>query len=173
MAEHSTPDRAAILAALDQVRDPRSGRGLAAAGLVQALVAGPDRAGFMMEVAAGEYNYDVRQARAMLEAGAVDVLQADATRCGLLGFLQMEAMAEAFETPMSLHTAPAIHAHLGCGARRVRHVEYFFDHVRIEQLFFDGATVRHKDGFLRPDLAQPGFGLVLKTQDAEKYRINI
>jgi ATP-binding protein involved in chromosome partitioning len=54
MAEHSTPDRAAILAALDQVRDPKSGRGLAAAGLVQALVVGPDRAGFMIEVAAAD-----------------------------------------------------------------------------------------------------------------------
>jgi ATP-binding protein involved in chromosome partitioning len=54
MAEHSTPDRAAVLAALDQVRDPKSGRGLAAAGLVQALVVGPDRAGFMMEVAAAD-----------------------------------------------------------------------------------------------------------------------
>jgi ATP-binding protein involved in chromosome partitioning len=54
MAEQSTPDRAAILAALDQVRDPKSGRGLAAAGLVQALVVGPDRAGFMIEVAAAD-----------------------------------------------------------------------------------------------------------------------
>jgi ATP-binding protein involved in chromosome partitioning len=54
MAELSTPDRAAILAALDQVRDPKSGRGLAAAGLVQALVVGPDRAGFMIEVAAAD-----------------------------------------------------------------------------------------------------------------------
>ncbi len=54
MAEQSTPDRAAILAALDQVRDPKSGRGLATAGLVQALVVGPDRAGFMIEVAAAD-----------------------------------------------------------------------------------------------------------------------
>jgi ATP-binding protein involved in chromosome partitioning len=54
MAELSTPDRAAVLAALDRVRDPKSGRGLAAAGLVQALVVGPDRAGFMIEVAAAD-----------------------------------------------------------------------------------------------------------------------
>src|SRR5258707_697316 len=54
MAEFSTPDRAAVLAALDQVRDPKTGRGLAAAGLVQALGAGPARAGFMIEVAAAE-----------------------------------------------------------------------------------------------------------------------
>ncbi|HEX4198167.1 MAG TPA: Mrp/NBP35 family ATP-binding protein [Caulobacteraceae bacterium] len=54
MADPSNPDRATVLAALDQVRDPRSGRGLAAAGLVQALVLGPDRAGFMIEVAAAD-----------------------------------------------------------------------------------------------------------------------
>jgi ATP-binding protein involved in chromosome partitioning len=54
MADPSHPDRATVLAALDQVRDPKSGRGLAAAGLVQALVLGPDRAGFMIEVAAAD-----------------------------------------------------------------------------------------------------------------------
>ncbi len=44
------PDRAAVLAALETVRDPKSGRGLVAAGLVQALVVRPGRAGFMLEV---------------------------------------------------------------------------------------------------------------------------
>ncbi len=48
------PDRAAILAALDAIVDPRSGRGLASAGLVQALVIAPGRAGFMLEVPAEE-----------------------------------------------------------------------------------------------------------------------
>jgi ATP-binding protein involved in chromosome partitioning len=48
----STPDRAAVLAALDRVVDPRSGKGLASAGLVQALVVAPGRAGFMLEVPA-------------------------------------------------------------------------------------------------------------------------
>ena len=50
MDEHSSPDRAQVLAALDKVIDPRSGRGLVAAGLVQALVVGKGRAGFMLEV---------------------------------------------------------------------------------------------------------------------------
>ena len=45
------PDRAQALTALDAVRDPKSGQGLAAAGLVQGLVIAPDRAGFMLEVA--------------------------------------------------------------------------------------------------------------------------
>jgi ATP-binding protein involved in chromosome partitioning len=42
------------LAALDRVVDPRSGKGLASAGLVQALVVAPGRAGFMLEVPADE-----------------------------------------------------------------------------------------------------------------------
>jgi ATP-binding protein involved in chromosome partitioning len=48
------PSRAAILAALDRVVDPKSGRGLAAAGLVQGLTVGEGRAGFMLEVAAAD-----------------------------------------------------------------------------------------------------------------------
>ena len=52
MTDLPVPDRAAVLTALNQVRDPKSGRGLPAAGLVQALVVAPGRAGFMMEVAA-------------------------------------------------------------------------------------------------------------------------
>jgi ATP-binding protein involved in chromosome partitioning len=46
----STPERAVVLAALDRVVDPRSGKGLVSAGLVQALVVAPGRAGFMLEV---------------------------------------------------------------------------------------------------------------------------
>lgn len=45
------PDRAQVLAALNAIADPKSGRGLADAGLVQGLVAADDRAGFVLEVA--------------------------------------------------------------------------------------------------------------------------
>ncbi len=48
------PDRADVLTALDRIRDPRTGKGLAEAGLVQGLVVGPDRAGFMIEAPAGD-----------------------------------------------------------------------------------------------------------------------
>ncbi|HTK33887.1 MAG TPA: P-loop NTPase [Caulobacteraceae bacterium] len=48
------PGRAAVLDAIDGVIDPRSGKGLVAAGLVQGLALGPGRAGFIMEVAAGD-----------------------------------------------------------------------------------------------------------------------
>ncbi len=45
-------DRAAVLSVLDTVIDPRSGQGLASVGLVQGLVVGEDRAGFVLEVPA-------------------------------------------------------------------------------------------------------------------------
>jgi ATP-binding protein involved in chromosome partitioning len=51
MAEISSPDREQILKALNQVIDPKSGQGLVAAGLVQALSVRTGRAGFMLEVA--------------------------------------------------------------------------------------------------------------------------
>jgi L-alanine-DL-glutamate epimerase-like enolase superfamily enzyme len=132
-----------------------------------------ERAPAKMEIAAGEYNYDVWQAQKMLGARAVDVLQADATRCGITGFLQMATLCDAFQIPLSAHTAPALHAHLCCAANRAEHVEYFHDHVRIEQLFFDGATTKHKNGFLQPDFSAPGLGLEFKRKNAAKFQINI
>ncbi len=47
-------DRSAVLQALDAIRDPKSGRGLVQAGLVQGLVLREGRAGFMLEVGPGE-----------------------------------------------------------------------------------------------------------------------
>jgi L-alanine-DL-glutamate epimerase-like enolase superfamily enzyme len=46
-----------------------------------------------MDVAAGEYTYTSDDARRMLENDAVDVLQADVTRCGgITGFMQVGAL---------------------------------------------------------------------------------
>jgi L-alanine-DL-glutamate epimerase-like enolase superfamily enzyme len=128
-----------------------------------------DRAPSGMDVAAGEYGYDPFYFARMLEAGAVDVLQADATRCGgVSGFLAAHALCDARGLPLSAHCAPALHAHLGCALGRVRHVEYFHDHQRIERMLFDGATVP-RDGLLAPDLDRPGLGLELKRADAAKF----
>ena len=53
-----------------------------------------DRAPAGMDIAAGEYGYDLPYFRRMLEAGAVDVLQADASRCGgVSGFLAVAPSA--------------------------------------------------------------------------------
>lgn len=124
-----------------------------------------------LEIAAGEYGYDPWYFRRMLEAEAVDVLQADATRClGITGFLRGAALAEAYHVPLSAHTAPALHAHLCCALETVRHVEWFHDHVRIERLLFDG-TPEPQDGELVADLSRPGIGLELKRSEAERYAL--
>jgi L-alanine-DL-glutamate epimerase-like enolase superfamily enzyme len=52
----------------------------------------------------------------------------------------------------------------------VIHLEYFFDHVRIEEMIFDGGPTL-KEGSLIPNSDRPGLGLELKKADAEKYAI--
>ena len=130
-----------------------------------------DRAPPSIDIAAGEYGYDAWYFRRMLEAGTVDVLQADATRCaGITGFMQAAALCRAFHIPLSAHCAPSIHAHPACAAPQLRHIEYFHDHVRIEHMLFDGALYP-KDGALHPDLTRAGMGLEFKRSDAERYML--
>ena len=124
-----------------------------------------------MAIAAGEYGYAPWYFRNMLRAGAVDILQADATRClGITGFLEAASLAHSFGVPFSAHTAPSIHAHAGCAAPNIAHVEYFHDHARIERMLFDGA-LDPAGGELRPDPTRPGLGLELKRSDAERFAI--
>jgi L-alanine-DL-glutamate epimerase-like enolase superfamily enzyme len=128
-----------------------------------------DRAPAGMEVAAGEYGYDLFYFRRILSAGAVDVLQADMTRCGgVTGFMQAATLCQADNVPLSAHTAPVQHEHVCCAAVPVRHIEYFHDHVRIERMFFDGLP-ELVDGELRPDFSRSGMGLELKRKDAGRF----
>ncbi|MGY3512216.1 enolase C-terminal domain-like protein [Bradyrhizobium lupini] len=124
-----------------------------------------------MDVAAGEYAYTVDYVRRMLAARAVDVQQADMTRCGgITGFLQIAALCDAFHVDLSAHCAPSLHLHAACAAPRLRHLEWFHDHVRIEHLLFEGAPVP-KNGVIRPDLSRPGNGLAFKETDAAPYTV--
>ncbi|MFW6202085.1 MAG: enolase C-terminal domain-like protein [Gemmatimonadota bacterium] len=130
-----------------------------------------DRAPAGMEIAAGEYAWDLGGFRRLLDAGAVDVLQADATRCGgITGFLDAATLCDAAGVPLSAHTAPALHLHPCSAAERVRHIEYFHDHAQIERHYFDGAP-RPVDGRLRPDTSRPGNGLTFLRDAAERDRV--
>ena len=128
-----------------------------------------DRAPAGMVITAGEYGYDAPYFRRMLEAGAVDVLQADVTRCaGITELLRVDALARARGLPLSLHCGPSMHLHPGLALGQLVHLEYFHDHVRIEHLLFDG-VIEPRDGALYPDLERPGLGLEFKRSDAERY----
>jgi L-alanine-DL-glutamate epimerase-like enolase superfamily enzyme len=125
-----------------------------------------------MEIADGEYGYDLNYFRRLLEAQAVDVVMADATRCGgITGFLKVAALCEAYALPLSSHCAPALHLHVGCAATPMRHAEYFADHERIERELFEGVHPP-VGGNLQPDLSRPGHGLEFKWSDAERYAVD-
>jgi L-alanine-DL-glutamate epimerase-like enolase superfamily enzyme len=124
-----------------------------------------------MEISVGEYGYEPIDFARILKAQAADVLQADASRCeGITGLLIVDGLCAANAIPLSTHCAPSLHAHPACALKRLRHVEYFHDHVRIEHMLFDGALTP-QDGALHPDLTRPGLGLEFKHADARKYAI--
>jgi L-alanine-DL-glutamate epimerase-like enolase superfamily enzyme len=129
------------------------------------------RAPVTMEVAAGEYGYAPYHFARMLEARTVDVLQADATRCGgFTGFLAVDGLCQSAQVALSTHCAPYLHLHAASAAKTLRHMEYFFDHVRIERMFFDGPA-EPQEGTLAPDRSRPGIGLEFRRSDAAAYEV--
>jgi L-alanine-DL-glutamate epimerase-like enolase superfamily enzyme len=128
-----------------------------------------DRAPAGMAIAAGEYGYDGWYFRRMLEAGAVDILQADSTRAlGITGFLQANALCAARSLPLSAHCAPGIHAHAGAAASQLVHLELFREHARMEAMLFDGA-LPVIDGAVSYDPGRTGLGLVLRDREAARH----
>ncbi|SJN23921.1 Mandelate racemase [Microbacterium esteraromaticum] len=120
-----------------------------------------------MQIAAGEYGYTPADFHLLLAAGAVDTLQADATRCGgVTGFVNAAEQCTAWGVPLSAHCAPALHATLASAVEPSVHVEYFHDHVLIESLLFDGVP-ELVDGCLLPDPSRAGHGLSLSGRGNE------
>jgi L-alanine-DL-glutamate epimerase-like enolase superfamily enzyme len=128
-----------------------------------------ERAPAGMAIAAGEYAWTLADFHRLLERRAVDVLQADVTRCGgITPFRQLDALCQAHGVPLSIHCAPAASLHPACASDALVHLEWFHDHVHVESLLFDGAP-QPEAGVLRPDPSRPGNGLELKRADAAKY----
>jgi L-alanine-DL-glutamate epimerase-like enolase superfamily enzyme len=131
-----------------------------------------DRGPAGLDIAAGEYGYVLPDFAALLDAQAVDCVQADVTRCGgITGLLQVGGLAEGRQVDLSGHCAPAVSAHAFCAVPRLRHLEYFHTHVRIEDIAFDG-TLSPDGGALRPDTERTGLGLEVRWADLERYRVH-
>jgi L-alanine-DL-glutamate epimerase-like enolase superfamily enzyme len=125
-----------------------------------------------MAIAAGEYIWSSLDAQRLLEAGAVDVLQADVTRCGgITELLHIGGLCGANQVPLSAHCAPAVSAHVCCAVETVEHIEYFHDHVRIESMLFEGAP-EQRNGELRPVESRAGLGLEPRRSVLEEYRVD-
>jgi L-alanine-DL-glutamate epimerase-like enolase superfamily enzyme len=124
-----------------------------------------------MDISVGEYGYGLYEFARMIDARMLDVLQADATRCGgFSGLLAVDGLAQSTMTPLSTHCAPHLHLHAAMACKQLRHIEYFFDHYRIERMLFDGAS-EPQNGALSPDPTRPGIGLELRRSDAERYAV--
>jgi L-alanine-DL-glutamate epimerase-like enolase superfamily enzyme len=122
-----------------------------------------------MDVAAGEYGYALAYFADMCAAEAVDILQADVSRCGgITEWIRVAAVAASHGLRVSAHTAQSLTAHVACAVPNLAHLEYFHDHARCDRILFDG-VLDPVGGVLRPDLDRPGFGLELKLADAERY----
>ncbi|MFC8101752.1 enolase C-terminal domain-like protein [Streptomyces sp. NPDC057363] len=137
-------------------------------GLRMLRARGPAR----LEITAGEYAFTAQDFADLVDGPAVDCLQADVTRCGgITGVLEVAGLSAAHHLDLSAHCAPAVSAHAFCAVRRLRHLEYFHDHVRVERLLFDGVPAPD-GGALRPDTGRPGLGLEVRWADAEPYRVH-
>jgi L-alanine-DL-glutamate epimerase-like enolase superfamily enzyme len=139
-----------------------------ATGLAMVRDAGPPG----LDVAAGEYGFVLADFARWLDARSVDCLQADVTRCGgITGLLQVAGLSAAHQVDLSAHCAPAVSAHAFCAVQRLRHLEYFHDHVRVESMLFDG-TLSPRGGALAPDPSVPGLGLELRARDAARFEVH-
>jgi L-alanine-DL-glutamate epimerase-like enolase superfamily enzyme len=122
-----------------------------------------------LDVAAGEYGSDLAYFHHMCSAGAVDVLQADVSRCaGITEWLRVASVAAGHGLEISGHCAQSLHVHPACAVPNLRHLEYFADHARVDRLLFDG-VLDPQGGVLEPDRTSPGLGLV-KRDDIERFR---
>jgi L-alanine-DL-glutamate epimerase-like enolase superfamily enzyme len=116
------------------------------------------------DIAAGEYAADLYEIGHLIPV--VDCLQLDVTRCGgYTGWLRGAALAQAHNLDVSGHCAPALHAPVAAAIPNFRHLEWFADHARLEQLLVDGAPTA-ADGVIRPNRGQPGHGMRLSENAA-------
>lgn len=126
------------------------------------------RAGVTADVTAGEYGYDLAGFARLVPA--VDCLQVDVTRCGgYTEWFRIAALAAAHGLDVSAHCAPYLSVPVAAATPRLRHLEWFHDHVRIVRELVDGYT-DPVDGALVP-LRAPGHGLALRRAAAQRYRV--
>lgn len=119
------------------------------------------------DVAAGEYGYDSAYLVRMAEH--VDCLQLDVTRCGGYTGWRRTLAALPPGTALSAHCAPYVTVPVAATTPGLRHVEWFHDHVRIAQAFFDGCP--DPTGGTLEVAPGAGHGLVFRAATAEQYRV--
>lgn len=120
------------------------------------------------DVVAGRHVAELTDARFVCRA--VDGLQLDLSRCGgFTGWRRCAAYAHAEHVPVSAHGAPALHLPLALSDDKVRHLEWFADHVQVESLMLCGAPNVDR-GRLGPVPGQRA-GHGYRLADVEEYAV--
>jgi D-arabinonate dehydratase len=123
-------------------------------------------------VATGELEFTRYGFRHLLEAGAVDVIQADATVVGgVTEWLNVAKTAATFDVPVAPHYNWNLHTHLVAAVENGLWMEYF--HADSAPTAFDAIVedpLSPEDGMIRaPD--RPGHGVSLDRSKVDDYRI--
>lgn len=120
-----------------------------------------------VNLVSGEYCYQDIDVLRLLKEQAVDIIMVDATRCeGVTGIYRAANLAHAFNVPLSTHCAPLLHGNLAPCLESLRDGECFYDHLRIEDKYFefDG---HYEGGSFIPAPNQKGFGWALRPECQE------
>ena len=122
------------------------------------------------DVTAGEYGDSLAYFAHLLAAEAVDCVQVDVTRCGgYTEWLRVAALVAAYGLEVSGHGAPSLHLPVAMATPNLRHVEWFFDHTRIESGYLESFP-DPRGGYVVPE-ESPGHGLTLRETDLAPYRV--
>jgi L-alanine-DL-glutamate epimerase-like enolase superfamily enzyme len=128
------------------------------------------RQALAVDVTAGEYGDSLAYFAHLLAGDTLDCVQVDVTRCGgYTEWLRIAALAAAHGLEVSGHCAPSLHAAVAMATPNLRHVEWFEDHVRIEERFLERFP-DPRGGYVVPEDA-PGNGLSLREADLTPYRV--
>jgi L-alanine-DL-glutamate epimerase-like enolase superfamily enzyme len=123
-------------------------------------------------VATGEIEAGRWAFQQIVDMGAADILQADATVVGGISeWLKIAHMAACRSIPLAPHWVADIHVHLGAATANVMALEYFHSGVGVlnfEQLLAE--TLHFENGeIVVPD--RPGHGIVLDTDAVNYYKV--
>lgn len=123
-------------------------------------------------VATGEHIYTRWQVKALLEAGAADIIQADPDWCGGISELvKIAAVCSAYDVPLYPH-GHSLHAALHVAAALPQSVlpavEFLVYHQRNKQRFMKG-YLEPKAGFVQPP-ETPGLGIELDPEKVQSSR---
>ncbi|MBM4440242.1 MAG: mandelate racemase/muconate lactonizing enzyme family protein [Candidatus Rokubacteria bacterium] len=124
-------------------------------------------------IAGGEQHVGVPEFRALIEQGAVDIVQPNAAITGgITDWLRIHALATLASVPVSPWNLQMVHIHMAAGLPNVKWIEYFMADnplLEFQGKLFTGPVLREErtaDGIVLIPPDAPGLGLALDEATA-------